>query len=56
MACPDVRQTLIQQLKGQDLHILDLSLLFKRWPKDVSPCLEGLRTLTAERIARYGAE
>ncbi|KAK1690063.1 hypothetical protein BDP55DRAFT_628587 [Colletotrichum godetiae] len=53
MACPDVRQTLIQQLKGQDLHILDLGLLFKQWPKDVSPCLEGLRTLTAERIASF---
>lgn len=56
MACLDVRQTLIQQLKGQDLRIPDLSILFERWPKDVSPCLEGLRTLSGERIARYNIE
>ncbi|EXF74184.1 hypothetical protein CFIO01_07834 [Colletotrichum fioriniae PJ7] len=53
MACLDVRQTLIHQLKGQDLRIPDLSILFERWPKDVSPCLEGLRTLSGERIASF---
>ncbi|KAG7038968.1 alcohol dehydrogenase [Colletotrichum scovillei] len=53
MACLDVRQTLIQQLKGQDLRIPDLSLLFKPWPKDASPCLEGLRTLSGERVASF---
>lgn len=53
MACLDVRQTLIQQLKGQDLRIPDLSLLFKQWPKDASPYLESLRILSGERIARY---
>ncbi|KAI3550444.1 hypothetical protein CABS01_13506 [Colletotrichum abscissum] len=53
MACLGVRQTLIQQLRGKDLRIPDLSLLFKQWPKDTSPCLEGLRTLSGERIASF---
>ncbi|KAK0379815.1 hypothetical protein CMEL01_11421 [Colletotrichum melonis] len=53
MACLSVRQTLIQQLRGQDLRIPDLSLLFRQWPKDASLCLEGLRTLSGERIASF---
>lgn len=53
MACVDVRRDLLHQLKGQGLHLPDLRLLFKHWPTNVNPNLEGLRALAPGRIDKY---
>ncbi|KAF4808338.1 Presilphiperfolan-8-beta-ol synthase [Colletotrichum siamense] len=46
-----VRQELLEQLKGQELRIPDLGLMFKYWPMDVNPKLESIRASVPNRIS-----
>ncbi|KAK2758475.1 terpene synthase metal-binding domain protein [Colletotrichum kahawae] len=45
-----VRQELLEHLRGQELRIPDLRLMFKHWPMDVNPKLESIRASVPNRI------
>jgi hypothetical protein len=52
MALSGVRQELLAQLKGQELHVPDLRLIFEHWPIDINPKIEGIRASVPARILR----
>ncbi|KAF2871389.1 isoprenoid synthase domain-containing protein [Massariosphaeria phaeospora] len=44
------RQQLLSSLKGQQLHIPDLRVIFQHWPQAVSPVLDGLKLDLPEKM------
>ncbi|KAF4831147.1 Pristinol synthase [Colletotrichum tropicale] len=46
-----VRQELLEQLRGQELRIPDLGIMFKHWPMDVNIQLESIRASVPNRIS-----
>ncbi|KAF4876890.1 Presilphiperfolan-8-beta-ol synthase [Colletotrichum siamense] len=46
-----VRQELLEQLRGQELRIPDLRLMFKHWPMDINTQLESIRASVPNRIS-----
>ncbi|KAF2121055.1 isoprenoid synthase domain-containing protein [Lophiotrema nucula] len=44
------RQQLLDSLRGQNLHIPDLRVIFQHWPQAVSPHLEGLKLDVPDRL------
>ncbi|KAF3804594.1 hypothetical protein GCG54_00012081 [Colletotrichum gloeosporioides] len=46
-----IRQELLEQLRGQELRIPDLRLMFKHWPMDINSQLKSIRASVPNRIS-----
>lgn len=53
MALSSIRQELLAQLKGQELYVPDLRLMFKHWPMEINHEIEGIRASVPRRILRW---
>lgn len=55
MALSSTRQELLAQLKGQELYVPDLRLMFKHWPMEINHEIEGIRASVPRRILRWAS-
>ncbi|KAF5528452.1 Presilphiperfolan-8-beta-ol synthase [Colletotrichum aenigma] len=46
-----VRQELLEQLRGQELRVPDLRLMFRHWPMNINTQLESIRASVPNRIS-----